>query len=62
MALADCSVDVASAAGADLRDFKTSFIIIKFKENKPKRFPKKSFIRIKFKENKPKRFQDKLLL
>jgi hypothetical protein len=25
VALADCSVDVASAAGADLRDFQTSF-------------------------------------
>jgi hypothetical protein len=25
VALADCSVDVASAAGADLKDFKTSF-------------------------------------
>ena len=29
VALADCSVDVASVAGADLKDFKTIFIIIK---------------------------------
>jgi hypothetical protein len=43
VALADCSVDVASAAGADLKDFKTIFIIIKLKEKKPKIFPNKFY-------------------
>jgi hypothetical protein len=41
VALADCSVDVASAAGADLKDFQTSFIVMKHKENKYNRFQDK---------------------